>query len=444
MRQAAIEAAIATLWSHHDALRLCFRQEAQGWQQINADVDNSPPVAHIDIAHLSALEQRQAVAEHGTGLHVSIDLTTGGLMRVAHFTRGDHHPSWLLLSLHHLIVDAVSWQILHSDLAALLTASSSPVQLPAKTTAFQTWAETLTAQVAARQAEAAFWLHQVESPAMPLPRDYPAAVPPTEATTQTNMVAIDAANTHALLQSVPAVYNTQINDVLLTALTHTLLQWGKTTADSVRIEVEAHGRETIAPHIDVSRTVGWFTTTYPVRLQLRDHASLQASQTVDYAGSLKAIKEQLRQVPDRGIGYGMLRHLGATSIRQRLAQASQTELLFNYLGQRDRTGTYTALRSLPNSDCGILRDARNQRGYRLEINAWIADEQLQLNWSYDTQTYRSETIAGLAHTYINTLKAIITHCTATDERGFTPSDFPDADLSQAELDDFIGQLTQEV
>ncbi len=439
----AVASAIATLWSHHDALRLRFHQDASGWHQVNADVDSPPSVVLIDLSHLSIAEQRQAVAEHGSQLHARIDLTTGGLIQVAHFTRGSEQPSWLLLSLHHLIVDAVSWQILHRDLATLLTPSDHPPQLPAKTTAFQTWAAMLSTQAAVRQSEASFWLDQVEAAVMPLPYDYPDAPPPIEATAQTVTVALDAADTHALLQSVPAVYNTQINDVLLTALAHTLWQWGKATSDSIRIEVEAHGREAIAPGIDVSRTLGWFTTTYPVRLQLGDRASFNAAENMDYSASLKAIKEQLRQVPDRGIGYGLLRYRGEDSIRQRLAAAADSEVLFNYLGQRDRTGE-TVLRVVQDIAVGTLRAPHNRRGYRLEINAWVAAEQLQLNWTYDTQAHHAETITRLAHTYISILKAIIAHCTAAANGGFTPSDFPDADLSQAELDDFIGQLTQEV
>ncbi|MEL7314501.1 MAG: condensation domain-containing protein, partial [Cyanobacteria bacterium J06559_3] len=434
----------ATLWHHHDALRLRFHQAADGWHQVNADVATPPQVVQIDVSHLDSAEQDQAIAAYGSDLHASLNLATSELMQIAHFMRGADQPSWLLLSLHHLIVDAVSWQILHSDLATLLAASDHTASLPAKTTAFQTWAATLVTQATVRQAEATFWLEQVESPTMLLPRDYPDAPPPTEAAARTIPVALDAVDTHALLQSVPAVYNTQINDVLLTALAHTLLQWGQTPSNSVRIDLEAHGREAIAPHMDVSRTVGWFTTTYPVQLQLSDRSPTIASEPIDYAVSLKAIKEQLRQIPERGIGYGMLRYLGNVSIRQRLAQARPSEVLFNYLGQRDRTRTATPLRVMHDIPVGTLRSPLNRRGYRLEINAWIADEQLQLNWTYDKQMYRSETITTLANTYIRTLKTIIAHCTAADTAGFTPSDFPDVDLSQTELDDFIGQLTQEV
>ncbi|MEO0828569.1 MAG: condensation domain-containing protein [Cyanobacteria bacterium J06639_16] len=433
-----VERAIATLWHHHDALRLCFSQDSAGWQQVNADASEPPSIQQIDLAHLSDADQRAAVAQHGSHLHASINLASGGLMRMAHFIRGANQPSWLLLSLHHLGVDTVSWQILQSDLATLLTQPNP--SLPAKTTAFKTWAEMLIAQAAGRRSEASFWFERVESPAIALPRDYPNAPPAIEGTAQTITISLDSADTHALLQAVPAVYNTQINDVLLTALTQTLLQWVDARSGSVRIEVEAHGREAIAAGVDVSRTVGWFTTTYPVTLTLTDGN--------DCGTALKSVKEQLRQIPNRGIGYGMLRYLGDDLTRRRLAQAPPSEVLFNYLGQHssiqpNSAGAGGGIQAIHDIDMGQLRDPRNRRSYLLEVNAWVADGRLQHNWRYDTQIYAPDTLTAIANRYLTTLKAIIAHCTTTDSGGFTPSDFPDTDFSQSELDAFIGQLTQE-
>ncbi len=260
-----------------------------------------------------------------------------------------------------------------------------------------------------------------------LPRDFLEGPPTTEGTAQTVTAALSLPATQALLQTVPASYNTQINDTLLTALTLTLLHWVGAETGSVRIEIEAHGREPITPDIDVSRTVGWFTTTYPV--SLHGHVS-------DAVETLKSVKEQLRQVPDRGIGHGILRYLGDGTTQQRLAQAPPSEVLFNYLGQQVPSG----LQVLQAIDVGTLRDPRNQRSYLLELNAWVADGQLQVTWRYDPQIHRSDTLQSLAHQYLSQLKSLIAHCTDTSG-GFTPSDFPDADFNQTELDDFIGQLT---
>ncbi|MGD1855931.1 MAG: condensation domain-containing protein [Leptolyngbyaceae cyanobacterium] len=419
-----IERTLAILWTHHDGLRMRFLND----QQINADAGSPPKVIQVDLSHLEVSEQIKAIADHGSRLHANVNLADGDLMGAILFTRGAGQSSWLLLSLHHLIVDAVSWQILLDDLSSLLRETP---QLPEKTTSFQTWAKTLNSQTPTRESELDFWIAQSEQLAMALPRDFSDTPPPTEGTTQSVTVTLSAEDTEALLKTVPAVYNTQINDALLTALTQTLLQWSGTTAGNVRIEMEAHGREQIADGIDLSRTVGWFTTTYPVSLHV-DNAD-------DSIATLKSVKEQLRQVPNRGIGYGMLRYLGEDATRQQLSQAESSEVLFNYLGRQDLTTG--DLRVIPDIDVGTLRDSRNRRSYPLEINAWIAQDQLRINWRYDTQIHRSETLSTLANQYLSALKSLIAQCT-DNSGGFTPSDFPDADLGQADLDDFISQLEE--
>ncbi|MEM9266721.1 MAG: condensation domain-containing protein [Cyanobacteria bacterium P01_F01_bin.13] len=421
-----LERAIVTIWTHHDALRMYFDNN----RQINADANNPPSLTQIDLSPLDKSEQLNAIADHGSRLHTNVNLAKGGLMGAALFNRGENQPSWLMLSLHHLVVDAVSWQILLNDLSVLL---GGALQLPDKTTSFKVWAETLAGQ-AERQSEANVWFGQVEQSVIQLPRDYSDAPSPTEGTTQTVTVSLSEEDTYALLKTVPTIYNTQINDALLTALAQTLLQWVGTASGDVRIEVEAHGREQIVPDVDVSRTVGWFTTTYPVSLQIRD--------STDGIETLKSVKEQLRQVPARGIGYGLLRYLGDDTTRQRLAQAPSSEILFNYLGQQNPSAK--GLRVIQDINIGPLRDSRNQRQYPLEINAWVADGQLQISWRYDTQSYRPETLTALSNNYLSALKSLIAQCSDTNSGGFTPSDFPDAEFSQTELDDFIGQLTGEV
>ncbi|MDJ0728438.1 MAG: condensation domain-containing protein [Crocosphaera sp.] len=428
-----IQEAIATLWTHHDALRLSFSYNSTGWQQTNTDVGNPPSLVEIDISHLSQTEQIKAVAQYGTNIHNGMNLAEGKLIGVAHFIRGKNLSNWLLISLHHLIVDTVSWQILHNDLEKLLNQNNHPTSLPAKTTSFKTWAEILTSQASQRQSEADFWVKQVESPFMRLPRDYSDTPLSTEGTVETVNVHLNAKDTHALLQSVPAIYNTQINDILLSALAKTLLQWGALKAGNVRIDLETHGREQIVSDIDLSRTVGWFTMVYPLKLEFTD--------SHDYGMMIKSVKEQIRQIGDRAIDYGILRYLGDKTIRQRLAQAPTSEVLFNYLGQQNRTTGDKNLPIIKDIPVGQLRDANNNRSYLLEINAWIADEQLQLNWLYDKQIYQSNTIITIANNYLSTLKAIILHCLTRDEIGFSPSDFPDAELSQTELDEFIDNIT---
>ena len=457
-RRGLVERAIATLWKHHDALRLCFSPSKNGWQQTHLDVNNAPKPIHKDLSNLASAERYNAIKTYGSKLHAGFDLVAGGALQAMHFTFEEQNPSWLLVSVHHLVVDGVSWRILQRDLQALLTASSSEFVLPDKTTAFKTWAETLVEKTEQRQSELSFWENQLSRPQVNLPQDKIDIKPATEGSSHTATVHLGAEETRKLLRQVPAAYNTQINDLLLAALAKTLLQWsfqrrceaGYTLADKteqpfIRLDVESHGREQLASSVDLSRTVGWFTAVYPVALRLPSS---------DEPGALiKAVKEQLRQVPDRGIGYGMLRYLGCLTIRQRLAQFAPSEVLFNYLGQLDLGQVAQSfevekrennVHFIKDVELGQLRDPRNRRSYLLEINAWISDGQLHLNWTHDAQRHHPDTISAVACNYLKVLESLIIHCStvglADESSRFAPSDFPDVDITAIELDRLVEQL----
>ncbi|MEL7328705.1 MAG: condensation domain-containing protein [Cyanobacteria bacterium J06559_1] len=460
-----VEDAIATLWRHHDALRLCFKRgeeaSSTSWQQFNVDATKPPNVVHFDLTDFSDSKQIKSVKEQGDRLHSGHALADGEALQAAYFTRGVNQPSWLLISLHHLVVDAVSWQILQSDLRMLLSPTTQRGSLPAKTTAFKAWAEMLVAQAEMRSPELPFWLDQLTPPHIRLPRGTAPSTQATEGSANTLTLTLNATETSALLQAVPAVYNTQINDVLLSALAHTLVDWGYESAqpdggaqatDAILVDVEGHGREQLVPEVDLSRTVGWFTAVHPVRLTL--------GECHDPGDVLKTIKEQLRQVPDKGIGYGLLRYLGPENIQAELASLPSPEVLFNYLGQRE-TRTLSGvegclerdwapiedipedIRIIQDLNLGTLRSPANRRSYLLEINTWVADGQLHLNWTYDTQRYQAETMLKVAGAYLSDLSGLIAHCLQADVGGFTPSDFPDVVMSQSELDGLVARILLE-
>ncbi|MEL7144538.1 MAG: condensation domain-containing protein [Cyanobacteria bacterium J06573_11] len=452
--RAQVERAIAALWQHHDALRMHFSQTDDGWKQVNSSVEHPPRVDWVDVAGLSDEEQRHAIAQHGSRLHANLNNESHVLMAVACFTRGEGQSVWMMMSLHHWLVDGVSLQILQEDLERLLLGViEGAAELPAKTTSYKEWAETLLNVVSERLPEADFWCAQVESSAISL-FNREVYTGPLEENRMTELVTYDvekclsAVDTQSLLKSVPAVYNTQINDVLLTALTQALLQWKKLDSGSVLVEVEGHGREFISEEVDLSRTVGWLTTTYPIRLSL---------ETVSDCGSaIKSIKEQLRQVPDGGIGYGMLRYLAtekASGIIQdipgdplplRLVNGKQPEVLFNYLGNVSDVAQHQAdnqLSVVSDLDVGVLRSPQNVRSQGIELNAAIVSGQLRCSWRSDDCFVPISAMEELAERYIQQLKVIIEHCVGSQTGGFTPSDFPDADLDQGELDSFISQLT---
>ena len=231
--------------------------------------------------------------------------------------------------------------------------------------------------------------------------------------------------TEALLQHVPSAYRTQINDVLLTALAQTLQEC--TGGETFLIELEGHGREEIANDIDLSRTIGWFTTMFPVRLQLQ--------KALDATTALKSIKEQLRKIPDRGLSYGLLRYLGDDRAeRKALELAQRPQVLFNYLGQFDQIVSNSKLFRFANEPTGPWHCPRARRTHKLEIVCLILDGKLESRWTSNTERLSRATIEQLAHGFIKSLRRIIAHCLSPLAGGRTPSDYPLANLDQPALD----------
>jgi non-ribosomal peptide synthase protein (TIGR01720 family) len=230
---------------------------------------------------------------------------------------------------------------------------------------------------------------------------------------RTVTACLDADETLALLQDVPAVYHTQINDVLLTALVEAFAEW--TGHRTLLVALEGHGREDLFEGVDLSRTVGWFTSLFPVLLDV--------SATLDPGSALKSVKEQLRAVPHRGIGYGILRWLG----RNDSLPTPEPEVSFNYLGQVD--GGSDAVFRFDPEDCGAAASPDARRPHLIDVSGSISDRRLRLQWTYSSAVHDAATIESVAATYVARLQDLIAHCRES-EGGFTPSDFP---LLQADL-----------
>src|SRR5258705_2581520 len=301
---ALLAEALRHLLAHHDALRLRFRRTDSGWQQAHADWGGAVAFEHIDLSELEAAAQPAALTQHADRLQASLDLAAGPLLRAALFALGPQEQRLLLIS-HHLVIDGVSWRILLEDLHAAYTAleRGEAVRLAPKTVSFKHWAAGLMAYAQSEEAqrECAYWQSIPWSQAPRLARDHLEGIN-SAGSARTVSARLNAADTQALLQEVPGVYHTQINDVLLTALVEAMAAW--TGRRTLLVALEGHGREELLADVDVSRTVGWFTSLFPVLLDL-DTAR-------DPESALKSVKEQLRAIPRRGIGYGILRHLGRT------------------------------------------------------------------------------------------------------------------------------------
>ena len=340
----------------------------------------------------------------------------------------------LALGYPPLSCDGVSWRILLEDFqtAYQQLCQGKKIQLPAKTTSFKEWSHRLQeyAQSSVLDSELEYWLISKRQSIKPIPVDYQCGNN-TEATACTVSVSLSEEETQVLLQQVPTAYRTQINDILLTALTQTFAQW--TGENSLLIDLEGHGREELFEDVDLSRTVGWFTSIFPVNLSLENATSP--------GKALMAIKEQLRAIPNRGIGYGVLHYLSRDKeITSRLSLLPKAEVIFNYLGQFDQVLPESSLFRYAQESSGPSHSLCSLQTHLLEINGSIFQGRLQMNWTYSEKLHRQTTIEGLAQGFIQGVRSLIAHCQSPDAGGFSPSDFADVELSQEKLDNALAEI----
>ncbi|HLO02129.1 MAG TPA: amino acid adenylation domain-containing protein [Symbiobacteriaceae bacterium] len=435
----ALAQAVQQVATHHDALRLRFTMADGVVDQAYADPQSgqhtadTAAFAELDLSAVPAAEQAAAVEAAAASLQTSFNLERGPLMRVTLIHLGQGKPARLWLGIHHLVVDAVSWRILLDDLGVAYDQAirGALIELPPKTTSFQQWAQRLVeySQSAELRREIEYWQEQSWSAAVAVPVDRSDARNDEEsAATITVRLTVD--ETRALLQEVPKAYGTQVHEALLAALAYGFARW---TSDRVLlVDVEGHGREQLWDDVDLTRTVGWFTSLFPMLFDLR--------KTYGVAEELKAVKEAVRRIPNKGFGYGVLRYLAEPAVRTELAAMPRAQVAFNYLGQfQTETSQPPILRLAPES-VGPSRSQRGQRPYLLQVDASVMGGRLEVQWGYSREIHRVSTIENLAQAFMDRLRQIIAHCTSPEAGGYTPSDFPEARLSQTQMDDFFAKL----
>ncbi|MEH1855163.1 MAG: amino acid adenylation domain-containing protein [Nostoc sp.] len=430
-----LEQVIHYLLHHHDILRSQFIQQSSKWQAKIAEFEQVAPITVIDLSTLPPESQSAAITATCSELQASLNLFSGQLLRVALFNLGVNQHSRLFIVIHHLVVDGVSWRILLEDLqtAYAQLSQGETIKLPPKTTSFKQWADQLQqyAQSAAAQAEMDYWLEILRQPHSCLPVDYPGGDNIISSVGNVT-IALSAEETQALLQDVPAAYRTQINDVLLVALIEAFAKWtGQTT---LLLDLEGHGREEILTDADISRTIGWFTSIFPIVLSVE--------KTSNPGEALKIVKEQLRRIPNRGIGYGVLYYLNEDpGISRVLRSLPKAEVSFNYLGQLDQVLNTSSMFKFASESDGNNQSDRHHRSHLLEIDSSIISGQLKLQWRYSHNLHKQSTVETLAQGFIEALRSIIAHCQSPQGVGFTPSDFPLVQLNQAELDLALQQIS---
>ncbi|MEU8622513.1 amino acid adenylation domain-containing protein [Streptomyces sp. NPDC048623] len=455
----ALTRAVQSVIDHHDVLRARLTGTGLGlpWNLETTARGSVPAAGCVTRVELPAgADVTATVAEHGEAARRRLDPANGALLQVVWFDAGPDEQGLLLVLLHHLVVDGVSWRILLPDLAAAwqaVTDGREPAPAPVGTS-FRRWAQALVmeAQNPARVAELPLWRAQTRQadPLIGARRLDPAV--DTRETAQHLTAALPADLTTALLTAVPARHRVQINDVLLTGLALAVARWRERrdrdgAATALLVDLEGHGREEFDETLDLSRTVGWFTSRFPVRLD-PGPVDLDAA----FAGggaaaaALRRVREQLRALPDNGLGYGLLRHLNADTA-QALAGAATPQIGFNYLG-RVGAGAGELGDGGPDSGWSSASDLRVPLlpadpgmpfGHALEMNAVTREQaggpSLNVTCSWPSGLFDRADVQELADLWFEALRALADPGDGGLGAVPTPDDLPSSGLTQPEIDE---------
>jgi len=429
-----LDQTVRQLLIHHDALRMRFERTESGWRQSNHNREENPVLSEIDISDLRGAQ----LAETLTQLQTTLDLAHGPLLSVNCLRFGSDQPSRLLIAIHHLVIDGVSWRILLQDLEQGYEQATHgrPVEFGPKTTSFKEWSERLHdyAQTLDARSQLSYWERQAAEPVAALPLDHSGGANTVESE-DTVILLFDREETAMLLRDAAAAYQAGLQDLLTAVLARSLWRW--TRARRLLIDLEGHGREQLFPETDLSRTVGWFTTIYPVVLELEPASQDSAKTEVALTALINHVKETVGGVPFKGIGYGLLRYLcNDEEIKERMRQLPAAEIVFNYLGQFSETISDGGDFRLTSEPTGETRSPSGKRSHLLEVLAIVTSGALQVSIGYSRNVHRRETIDTLASWMREDLKWLAAHChTAPSERTQRDDLLSEFDWTQSELDE---------
>jgi amino acid adenylation domain-containing protein/non-ribosomal peptide synthase protein (TIGR01720 family)/FkbM family methyltransferase len=428
-----IQKVMSKIVEHHDALRMSYEFDNDTVVQINRGLEgNLLDFEKVNLENTDVKKLKKKMADETDRIQREINLTSGPLMKLRLFQALD--GDYLFIAIHHLVVDGVSWRILMEDffIGYNQVERGEEIIFQGKTDSFQKWAQKLLeySQTPKSLNELEYWKKIEHRDTALLPRDYEINSEELEyINRKTINIGFSEIETNKLLKEVNRPYNTKINDILLTALGLAIKEWKG--IDTLLINLESHGREGIIEDINTTRTLGWFTTQFPVILEMKN--------TSDLAYTIKFVKETLRRIPNKGIGYGILRYLVPPGKKSGLVFKKEPEISFNYLGkagQRLSQGNKIQVLDTFEMKGGKEKNSRSFKNRILEIDGIVSEKKLQLIFAYLAHQYKRSSIDKLAKIFKQNLLMIIEHCCKKEEIELTPSDLvDDVELSIEELEE---------
>jgi amino acid adenylation domain-containing protein/non-ribosomal peptide synthase protein (TIGR01720 family) len=426
------------LLMHHDALRLRFAATETGWRQTYA-TESKVRLERVDLSDLPQAVQDTALEKAANDILKGLNPSTGPIVRAALIDTGSRNTMTLLVAIHGLVMDEMSWSIFCEDLWSAYdqVMAGETIHLPPKTASYRLWSQQLTDQArsGAVESEIDYWRAMLQTAAGPMPRDFPdgeVAAP----SVQVIVTGLDAHETQILLQDIPKTQRTQVRDLLLTAIAQAVTRWSG--SESAFICLRGSARDATARELDSSRTIGSFTTRIPICLEMRGAG--------DPERALKRVKEHLRRMPSEGISFGLLRYLSLDSqLRAMMRAIPSPGLSFNYLDRYDARPSEPRKSKWPGSHGGEHLTAMKLRlGHgdpnALDVDARVCGGRMEITWAYNENVYARSTIQNLVGRFSDALRLLMTHFGGHSTGGVIPSDFPNARLSQEDLDRLISKL----
>lgn len=410
---------------HHDSLRIGIVETNEGTRLFNYGLSiKAPKVTVYDFTQ--EVESEVLISREAELIQKEISLSHPPLMKLAQFNTKD--GAYLLIVIHHLIVDGVSWRILFEDFvngykSAVL---DQEITFPPKMDSFQAWSRQLKiySESTALEKEVQYWSQIAHFKGHSLPRDFQSSRNNNNST-KTVRFHLDETDSENLLKKSGKAFNTNVETILLTALSLSILDW--TQHSEILVHLEGHGRENITDDLKIDRTIGWFTSMYPILLKTDPHKGI--------GYQIKEVKELLSKVPNGGIGYGVLRY-GSHS--DHFADV-QPEINFNYLGQfhHELDGNVITISDLP---IGSAVSPNANRPFSLNLNCYVKQDQFVMMLDYSDNEFSDQTMDWLTNRYKKHLLELIDYCMHIEPE-LTPSDLTFNEFGIDELEDFIKEVS---
>ncbi|WP_061320936.1 non-ribosomal peptide synthetase [Clostridium botulinum] len=408
---------VSKLIEHHDALRINYNKRSNKLYYNGKKYNEINAFKYFDLSEYSYEEQCKNIKKLINETNSSINIENSSLFNVVMMDLEDNRQA-LLFAAHHLIIDGVSWRVILDDFITILKQldEGSKIRVPLKTHSYKEWSEALQTYRRNDFSEEVGYWKSILDKEISYNVDYNNEKDIVE-TSNILSKEIDEETFSSLIQKVDEIYNMDLNEALIIGLVLTLNKLTK--KDEIIVELERHGREAINDYIDVSRTVGWFTSMYPAYFSIEHE---------DIEDNIKSLKEQFRNIPNNGFNYSILKFLN-----KELKGQESKYVRFNYLGDFDNIIDKEKL-NISDIEFGLCSDNKNSLTSLIDIAAIIINKKLKVTAEYSKRRFKDEIVEKFIESYIETLKLILDKCSNKGFKEFTPSDFDAVDISQEDLD----------